>query len=87
MVPLSWLNVGEEGRIIRISRKDCPHRKVCMDKNSHRDGYGRAADLGLRLGKKVEILQKGKKGPILIKVDESRIALGQELARRIMVKH
>ena len=86
MVPLSLLNAGEEGEIVEIYGGDCSHSKICGDKNGQRNGYGRAGDLGLRLGKKVEMLQKGGRGPVLVKVDESRIALGQRLACKIMVQ-
>ncbi len=47
----------------------------------------RIEELGLRIGKKVSILQKGKRGPMLVKVDETRIALGQGMAAKILINN
>ena len=47
----------------------------------------RIEELGLRIGKKVSILQKGKRGPMLVKVDETRIALGQKMAAKILINN
>jgi len=42
-------------------------------------------DMGLRIGKTVEILNNGG-GPVLIRVDESRIAVARGIAMKIMVR-
>lgn len=84
MMPLNMLNVGEEGRIVQISRWSRSRPEGSGSRCQSR--YGRAEDLGLRTGKRVEMLQKGKGGPILIKIDESRIAVGRGLACKIMVE-
>jgi ferrous iron transport protein A len=41
--------------------------------------------MGLRVGKTIEMLTNGS-GPILLRVDESRIAMGRGLAMKIMVR-
>jgi ferrous iron transport protein A len=41
--------------------------------------------MGLRIGKTVEMLKSGG-GPVLLRVDESRIAIGRGLAMKIMVQ-
>jgi ferrous iron transport protein A len=41
--------------------------------------------MGLRVGKSVEMLNNGG-GPVLVKVDESRIAVDRGMAMKIMVK-
>jgi ferrous iron transport protein A len=41
--------------------------------------------MGLRVGKRVEMLRNGA-GPVLVKVDESRIAVGRGVAMRITVR-
>jgi ferrous iron transport protein A len=46
---------------------------------------GRVEDMGLRIGKKVEILNNGG-GPVLVRVDESRIAVARGIAMKIMVR-
>jgi ferrous iron transport protein A len=45
----------------------------------------RVEDMGLRIGKKVEILNNGG-GPVLVRVDESRIAVARGIAMKIMVR-
>lgn len=45
----------------------------------------RVEDMGLRIGKKVEILNNGG-GPVLVKVDDSRIAVARGIAMKIMVR-
>ncbi len=73
MLPLALLNAGEAGEIVSFASLEA-------------DGSGgRAEDMGLRIGKRVEMLSNGK-GPVLVKVDESRIAVGRPLAMRIVVR-
>jgi ferrous iron transport protein A len=45
----------------------------------------RMEDMGLRIGKTVEILSNGG-GPVLVRVDESRIAVARGIAMQIMVR-
>jgi ferrous iron transport protein A len=45
----------------------------------------RAEDMGLRIGKRIEMLTNGA-GPVLVKVDESRIAVDRGVAMRIKVR-
>ncbi|MDD2319681.1 MAG: FeoA family protein [Geobacteraceae bacterium] len=45
----------------------------------------RVEDMGLRIGKNVEILNNGG-GPVLVRVDESRIAVARGIAMKIMVR-
>ena len=72
MIPVGLLGPGEQGEIVVI-----------------RDGGGkcdcRIEDLGLRVGKSVEMLTNGG-GAVLLKVDESRLAVGRGMAMKIMVK-
>ncbi|MBT7892213.1 MAG: ferrous iron transport protein A, partial [Deltaproteobacteria bacterium] len=42
--------------------------------------------LGLRIGKKIQLLQKRNQGPLLIKVGDSRIVVGREMAENIFIK-
>jgi len=79
MMPLGLLSPGEQGEIIavRSHKADCcgTCRQEC-----------RTEDMGLRVGKQVEMLNNGGGGPILLKVDESRIAVDRSTAMKIMVK-
>lgn len=79
MISLIHLNKGEKGEITKIAKNTENH--ACCPRSE-----GRAVELGLRLGKTIEVLQKGKFGPMLVKVDETRIALGYGLASKIQVQ-
>ncbi|HYG68848.1 MAG TPA: FeoA family protein, partial [Anaeromyxobacteraceae bacterium] len=46
---------------------------------------GRAEDMGLRVGKQIEVLRNAANA-VLVKVDESRIAVDRGLAMRIRVR-
>jgi ferrous iron transport protein A len=77
MMPLGLLRPGERGEIValRYQTGSCDGgRPEC-----------RTEDLGIRIGKTVEMLSNGGGGPILLKVDESRIAVDRGLAMKIMV--
>ena len=84
MIPLGLLSPGERGEIISIrlpgaaaAGRWCTERVKCDC---------RVEDMGLRIGKSVEMLNNGGSGPLLMKVDESRIAVDRGLAMKIMVK-
>ena len=72
MVPLGLLAEGETGEIVAV-RGDL-------------GALGsRAEDMGLRVGGRVEMLQGGA-SPVLVRVDESRIAIDRGAAMKITVK-
>ncbi len=73
MVPLGLLGAGEEGVIVAVGGV------------SGGAVSGRAEDMGLRVGRRVRMLTNGV-GPVLVKVDESRIALDRGAAMRIKVR-
>jgi ferrous iron transport protein A len=73
MFPLGLLGVGEAGEIVGVPGA---HGGACAS---------RAEDMGLRLGKRVQMLSNGA-GPVLVKVDESRIALDRGMAMKIKVR-
>jgi ferrous iron transport protein A len=75
MMQLGLLAVGEKGEIVVVRESgEC-----------HSGCDYRVEDLGLRVGKTVEMLNNGG-GPILLKVDESRIAVARGIAMKIMVR-
>jgi ferrous iron transport protein A len=76
MTPLGLLVTGEKGEVAEIRKGLCRGGGV----------PGRMEDMGLRAGKTVEMLSNGGRGPILLKVDESRIAMGRGMAMKIMVR-
>lgn len=70
MMPLGLLGAGEAGEIV-----------ACADGAT----LSRAVEMGLRVGKRVRMLANGA-GPVLVKVDESRIALARAVAMKIKVR-
>jgi ferrous iron transport protein A len=92
MCPLGLLSNGEFGEImeIREGRQDC-HRRAHGVPPGHggfggKDHQGRMADMGLRVGKSVEMIRNGGDGAIVVKVDESRIAMARGMAMKILVE-
>jgi ferrous iron transport protein A len=89
MMPLGLLSRGEKAEVLEI--REGGHRSdsgVCCSAGCGSDGSGwpcRMANMGLRAGKIVEMLNN-EKGAMLIKVDESRIAIGRGMAMKIMVR-
>jgi ferrous iron transport protein A len=73
MFPLGLLSPGEQAEIVSV--RDTPEGKCEC----------RVEEMGLRVGKTIEMLTNGS-GPILLRVDESRIALARGLAMKIMVR-
>ena len=86
MMPLGLLSPGEKGEImeIRLREPDCSgSTRNCREDCGKSDI--RVEDMGLRIGKTVEILNNGG-GPVLLLVDESRIAVARGIAMKIMVR-
>ena len=71
MLPLGLMAEGERGEIVAGRRSG--------------RGDGRAEELGLRAGNVVTVLRNSA-GPLLVKVEESRIALDRAIAMRIEVR-
>ncbi len=74
-MPLGLLGIGGKAEIVTI-------------RETGANGCGcdcRVEDMGLRIGKIVEVLNNGS-GPVLLRVDESRIAIARGLAMKIMVR-
>lgn len=74
MLPLGLLSAGELAEIVTIRTPP------------QRNGDARVEELGLRIGKTVEMLSNGGGGPLLLKVDESRLAIARGMAMNILVR-
>ena len=70
MMPLGLLADGETAEIVGVGG-------AAAD--------ARAEDMGLRAGKRIRVLANAG-GPVLVKVDETRIAVARGLAMRITVR-
>jgi ferrous iron transport protein A len=80
MAPLGLLSRGEQAQIVEIKgQQGCGH-------GTGKNLLCHAEDMGLRIGKMVEMLNNEGRGPLLLKVDESRIAIGRGMAMKIMVR-
>jgi ferrous iron transport protein A len=77
MLPLGLLSDGETADIASIREAGSPGERG--------EGHSRAEDMGLRVGKRVEMLSNGF-GPVLVKVDGARIAIDRGVAMRINVR-
>ncbi|MBI5664999.1 MAG: ferrous iron transport protein A [Nitrospirae bacterium] len=80
MSPLGLLSVGETAEVVEVRMQKGCCQGAGKDQASH------AEDMGLRAGKVIEMLTNGGGGPILLKVDESRIAISRGMAMKIMVR-
>lgn len=79
MSPLAFMAEGEKAEIISL-RPPLAGGGKCPDCMEH------LKDMGLRPGKQIEMLTNSGGGPLLLKVDESRIALGRGMAMKIYVR-
>jgi len=84
-MPLGLLTEGEEAEIMEIRNhrqafQGCHGNQRAVNENT------RITDIGIRVGKNIEIIRNGGNGPILIKIDESRIAIGRGVAMKIFVR-
>ena len=98
-MPLGLLCPGESGEIaeirLRADHARCPCRNgadcgcgddcACADTSQGVKEGVRLEDMGIRIGKSVEMLNNGS-GPVLLRVDESRIAVARGMAMKIMIR-
>ncbi len=86
---LELLIPGERGEITEIRHCGGCHkhddRHEQKNKHKHKSTITHAEEIGLRVGKRVEVL-KNDGNLLLLLVDEARIAIDRKIARSIMVK-
>jgi len=86
MMPLALLSPGESGEIVSVNVQAHEDKPCCGQCNGKRHkGENRVEEMGLRPGKLVEMLTNGP-GPLLLRVDESRIAISRGMAMKINVR-
>ena len=93
MMPLELLTPGERGEIMEV--RHCGGcgggchghggHEHTHGSNTHKATGTRAEEMGLRVGKTVEVL-KNDGNLLLLLVDEARIAIDRRMARTINVK-
>ena len=69
---LSMVSAGESVRLVAI------HGGHRMRK--------RLADLGLNIGMTMKVVQNGGRGPLILAIKDSRLALGRGMAHHILVQ-
>lgn len=82
MLPLGLLGTGEKAEVMEVSAE----RRLLPVKMGMEQVDVRIEDIGIRTGKVIEMLNNKGRGPLLLKVDESRIAIARGLAMKIMVR-
>ena len=82
VLPLGFLSPGERGVIVSVQSG----RHSCGSGCPRKQAFYRFEEMGLHRGKAIEVLNNCGCGLILIKVDETRIALGRGAAMKIMVR-
>lgn len=86
MMPLGLLGSGDKAKVIKINFKEFD-KNECRVLNKVEDGIcARIENMGIRIGKTLEVLNNKGKDPLLIKVDEARIAIERGMAMKIMVR-
>ncbi|MHB8709466.1 MAG: FeoA family protein [Desulfuromonadales bacterium] len=86
MMPLALLSPGESGEIVSVNVQSHEDKPCCGQCGGERHKSGnRLEEMGLRTGKIVEMLSNGA-GPLLLRVDESRIAISRGMAMKIKVR-
>jgi ferrous iron transport protein A len=78
MMPLGLLGSGEKAQVVEMRGGFHGCRKC--------QGLGRLEDMGLRCGKTVEMLSNTGQGPLVVRVEDSRLALGRGVAMKITVR-
>ncbi|HEX8948067.1 MAG TPA: FeoA family protein [Dissulfurispiraceae bacterium] len=90
MMPLGLLSRGESAEIMEIrgaiSMPQCCTGRNRLESAGSCSAACRVEDIGLRAGKTVVMLSNEGKGAVLLKVGESRIAVGRGIAMKIMVR-
>ena len=71
VIPLATIFSGQQARIVSI--------------DGGRGIREHLVNMGLDVGSRIEVIKHGSPGPFLVSVKETRLAIGQGIAQRIMV--
>ena len=85
MIPPGLLTEGEEAEVMEI-RGHQRGSYGCCGKQDTADETIRISNMGIRIGKNIEIIQNGGHGPLIVKIDELRIAIRRGIAMKIFVR-
>lgn len=76
MFTLSMLGLYEKAKV--VSYFECSGKQ--------QECVKQLQNMGIKIGSEVEIVAKQARGPIIAKVDNSRIAIGRGLAHKIIIE-
>ncbi len=96
MIPLGLLKRGEKGKIIKVrtkkvleglgeSEKECRGCFFCKETPKKKEII-KTKTLGLIEGKLVEILKNDPGEPLLVKIENTYLAIPRELAMKIFIE-
>ena len=71
IIPLSMVSPGKKVKIVSL--------------NAGRGLRGHLLNMGLDAGSEIKVIKQGAPGPFLVAVKETRLAIGQGMAEKIMV--
>ncbi len=77
---------GHGGCHCQASLKDAPCCSASTGPHHHTHGHSHLHDMGLRPGKIIEMITNSGTGPLVLRVDECRIAMGRGEAMKIYVR-
>ncbi|MGC8775477.1 MAG: FeoA family protein [Chlorobaculum sp.] len=89
MAPLGMLGKGEVGEIVNLRSGQHHAGAGCEHGHHHvhgRDNGKRLAEMGFSVGQTIEIIENSPGMPLLVRVHDSRVAIGRGVAMRIMVR-
>lgn len=102
MSPLAFLKEGESAEIVanrpccgHMCRHDCcsgqgtchcGHNHPCRAFGTDHASRDHLAHMGLRPGKQVEMISNNGTGPLVLRLEECRIAVGRGVAMKIYVR-
>lgn len=82
---LGLLNPGERGEIIGLEMPEASCCGNCGCREKKMQEAARVESMGLRIGKQVEMLNN-EGGLVLLRVDDSRIAIDHSVAMKITIR-
>lgn len=86
MIPLAQMQQGMTGRIGGIQNEGRHHQGQQREENLHH-GAARLKEMGFYEGQEVTVLQNRRPGPMVIKLQDSRMVLGHGLAMKILIRN
>jgi Fe2+ transport system protein FeoA len=82
---LDGKNCKETGTVLKLSDADRGAYTIKVVASREPETFNRLCSLGLIPGFKMKVLRKISKGPIIIEMKDTQIALGREVAESLLI--